>query len=713
MSLLHATLLGGALLAAIPVLIHLFNRVRGKRIRFPAIRLVEESPPPTQRRRKFEDIPLMILRILAVILIAIWLARPYRNVTDTSVGRGAEPEASVIIVDNTASMDFRESGERRFDRAVSLAKALIENLKPEDQAVVVPLVSRTDDPESLSQSQKDLLQQAGRIQIEWAAADPMARLEKASALLDKSQLQVKSIYFFTDLQGASWSIPPGMGTPAPGAPALKLIDVRRTADSGNRGIVSAQAVSEASGQSSVAVAEARVANYTQNGDRDIEFELRSGADSILRGAVQAPAGAVATARLSYDAANLKATESSWIEIEHDQLEADDRRYLVLNSLRKLNLLIVDGDPQALDYRAESYYLRQALQPNPAAESRFQFRVMSAGQLPDLSGDTDAVFLLNVRELPKESIERLNKWVEGGGSLFLSVGDQIDIEKYNEEFASLLPVRLRGVRVLGEDAVFAQGSDDRRERVERFATGHPVFRPFTALEGGGFSSIRFTVYALSEPGAGETSPLMWLGSGAPVLVERQVGLGRSVIWMSSFDRDWSDIVFKPVFLPLVHRLTEYLCGALGDSLPLDVPASQPVEFAAPPGVRSAVLETPDGRRLPVEVAAGDGDRPVRIADTWERGVYTVIWGEGSRAGERVRFAVNIDPKESDLKPLDPAELELLARRYPLAAVGGPSGGELSGASFSLNRREEFYRSFAFFAVMALLAESGLALAGRRR
>ncbi len=713
MSLLHASLLGGFLLAAAPVLIHLFNRVRGQRFRFPAIRLVDESPPPTQRRRRIEDLPLMVLRILAVILITLWISRPYRNVKDSSVGRGTEPEASVIIVDNSASMDYREGSEARFNHARSLARGLLSNLKPEDQAIVIPLISRKEDPATFSQSRNELIAGLDQFQIEWAAVDPFARIEKAVAMLDKSELKLRSVYFFTDMQASTWEIPPSTGTPPAGTPGLKLIDVRRSAETSNHAVVSAQAVSEASGQSSVAVAEARVANYTDSGSGEIEFELRSGNQSILRGAVQAPAGTTATARLSYDASGLKGDAPSWIQLAEDRLPADDRRYLVLNPLRKLNLLFVDGDPQALDFRSESYYARQALHPNPAAESRFQYQVVSAGQLPELGTGIDAIFLLNVRELPKESIERLNHWVEDGGSLFMSVGDQIDPDRYNEEFGRILPLRIRGIRALGEDAVFAQGTDDRRERLSRFATGHPVFRPFTALEGGGFSSAKFLAYALGEPGGGEPVPLMWLGSGAPMLIERKIGKGRSMIWMSSLDRDWSDLVFKPVFLPLMHRLTEYLCGALGDTLPLDVPASKPVELVAPPSVTQATLLTPDGRSSPLSISAEGSDRPVRITDTWERGIYTVVWGGGSRAGERVRFAVNIDAREADLRPLDETALEQLSHRYLLAAVGGPSGTEITGASFSLSRREEFYRPFILALAMVLLVESVLALAVKRK
>ncbi|MCW5829255.1 MAG: BatA and WFA domain-containing protein [Deltaproteobacteria bacterium] len=712
MSLLHISLLGGLLLAAVPLLIHLFNRVRGQRVRFPAIRLVDESPPPTQRRRRLEDVLLMLLRMLAIILLTFWIARPYRTIKDTSVGRGMEPEAVAIIVDNSASMDYRESSGPRFDHALSLARALVTSLKPEDQAVVIPLVSRDEDPENLIQSQKELLQSLDRIRIEWAAPDPLARVEKAAVLLEKSPLELKSVYFFTDMQSAAWQLAPGQGSPPPGAPALKLIDVRASGSTDNRAIVSAQAVSEASGQSSVATAEARVANLMESGSGDIEFELRTARRSILRGAVQAPAGAVATARISYDASELTSGEVSWLELEADRLPADNRRYLVLNPLRKLKLLIVDGDQQALDSRAESYYVRQALHPNPAAETRFQYRVIPAGELPPLDNDIDAVMLMNVRELPSDSVSRLARWIEEGGSLFISLGDQIDPDRYNEQMGRVLPIRLRGIRAIGEDAVFAQGSDDRRERLSRFATGHPVFRPFTALEGGGFSSVRFTAYGLGEPGGGDAAALMWLGSGAPMLVERQLGQGRSLVWMSSLDRDWSDLVFKPVFLPLIHRITEYLCGALGDTLPLDVPASRPVELMAPPGAKTATVETPDGRQLPVEIADSDGDRPLRITDTWERGIYTVAWGGGARAGERIRFAVNIDPVEADLKPLDETQLEQLSRRYPLSAVGGPSGEIITGASFSLSRREEFYRTFILALALALLAESVLTVRARK-
>src|SRR5579872_7275177 len=65
---------GGALVSA-PILIHLINRMRFKRVRWAAMEFLLKSQKRNRRRLIIEQLILLLLRILLVILAGLLLAR--------------------------------------------------------------------------------------------------------------------------------------------------------------------------------------------------------------------------------------------------------------------------------------------------------------------------------------------------------------------------------------------------------------------------------------------------------------------------------------------------------------------------------------------------------------------------------------------------------------------------------------------------------------
>src|SRR5207245_5198250 len=65
----------GAALIASPIIIHLINRMRFKRIRWAAMEFLLKSQKRSRRRLIIEQLILLLLRILMVVALAILLSR--------------------------------------------------------------------------------------------------------------------------------------------------------------------------------------------------------------------------------------------------------------------------------------------------------------------------------------------------------------------------------------------------------------------------------------------------------------------------------------------------------------------------------------------------------------------------------------------------------------------------------------------------------------
>ncbi|MCX5755637.1 MAG: BatA domain-containing protein [Gemmatimonadetes bacterium] len=93
----------GALLVALPILIHMMGRGRTTVMRFPTLRFLESSRLMPVRRTRLQDIPLLVLRALAIVAAAMALAQPlFRDATPPATADSRV--ARVIVIDTSASM---------------------------------------------------------------------------------------------------------------------------------------------------------------------------------------------------------------------------------------------------------------------------------------------------------------------------------------------------------------------------------------------------------------------------------------------------------------------------------------------------------------------------------------------------------------------------------------------------------------------------------
>src|SRR5271155_6268903 len=88
---------GGALVSA-PILIHLINRMRFKRIRWAAMEFLLKSQKRNRRRLIIEQLILLLLRILLVLLAAFLVARY------VYAGYGEKGTHHVVVIDDTPGM---------------------------------------------------------------------------------------------------------------------------------------------------------------------------------------------------------------------------------------------------------------------------------------------------------------------------------------------------------------------------------------------------------------------------------------------------------------------------------------------------------------------------------------------------------------------------------------------------------------------------------
>ena len=122
-------LIGGLAISA-PILIHLFNRFRYKQVEWGAMELLRKAVIVRKRKIRIEDLLLLTLRCLAILLLALALARPILT-PEGAPWLGKNKDVSVVIaLDVSFSMAHKSGVKARFERAADRVRDIAKTLKP-------------------------------------------------------------------------------------------------------------------------------------------------------------------------------------------------------------------------------------------------------------------------------------------------------------------------------------------------------------------------------------------------------------------------------------------------------------------------------------------------------------------------------------------------------------------------------------------------------
>jgi hypothetical protein len=683
----------GLAAAAVPIAIHLIGRRRAPVKRFGAIDFLFGSNKRVARRLRLRELLLLAVRVAACLAIPLALAKPFVSCSSAGMTVARGPQAVVLVLDNSFAMAARDGGVPLLDRARERARQLVEEMGPEADVAVLFTAEGADAPGELSRDHLRILDVLEDARVTMRPADTSGTLRRAAALLATSSHGARRVYLLSALAATGFR-------PGEDVSGVEIIPVPIPDQPlGNIAIVNVTAEKDPEmGPRGVAVT-AEVANFGPT-KRERTVTLRLGGRAIARGLVQLLPGERASKRFS---AQLPAEERGAeivVEVEGDELGVDDQRYLRVELRRDVRVLIVDGDPSTVRHDDEAFYLETALRPGDRGDSSVVVSVATADELARRKlSDVDVVFLLNVKPLDPPRVTELEGWVKKGGGLFISVGDNVDPDAYNGAMAPLLPQELRSLRRL------ADGPRDpeigRAERLGRLDATHPIFQVFSS-EAASLREARFWNIMLVDPTvtAEGRAILASFASGAPALIQAELGSGRVLLFTSTIDRDWNDLPIHPGFLPLVQQIARHLARAplSDDDAQLLVGHTHEVPVAA--GDQRIEITSPSGTKTVFDGARLANRTSVPFTSTNEVGFYSVAVtdSEGS-ARPRVssNFVANLDPVGSD------------TRRVDLAALAA-SGSADPAAPKLARRRVELWHALAAALLLVLFGEALLTRRG---
>ncbi|MGI8604707.1 MAG: BatA domain-containing protein [Verrucomicrobiales bacterium] len=698
MSFLAPLFLLGALAIAGPVIFHLVQRVTRERQKFSSLMFLQPTAPKLTHKRRFEHWLLLLLRISALILLALAFARPFFREESRKSPPANSGRRTIVLVDASASM--RRAG--LWEAARKQASAALRDTDPTDEVAVwtfgrgtTPLIDFAQWNGTPPDGRMALVEgRLTQVSPDWTGTHLAGALMSAAEALDddpgKSAEIARRIVLISDMQeGSHLNALGGYEWPKGIEVVVKpVLATRRT----NAGVhLAADSTDAARPSDSVRVRVSNAANSTSD-----QFQIGwAGETQSFMGTgqdVYVPAGQSRIATLPWPneetpadvtgGAKLRPTR---ILLRGDDELFDDEMFIVPPETKRVKVLYV-GTESPDDVRQPLFFLRRALPNN----RNIVVSVDLASPDAPLTAESlaSSSMMIVTAPLPPNQAQGLREQMIHGKTVLCPLK--------NADFAPSL-AQLAGV----DSLPLAEVKPASYAMLAEVDFRHPLFVPFADPRFSDFTKIRFWKYRRVDvaelPGA---RVLARFDSNDPAVIECPVGKGRLIILTSGWHPEDSQFALSTKFAPLLASLLEWtgqtavprVQYVVGDEVRLDSSNPATILRGVPPG--SATLLRPDGTSVVVE-----GER-FSAEHTRQPGIYALTTADSVR-----KVAINLDPAESQTAPMNSEDLERWAvpLRQPPAAAKTTVAREEPFTAVQTEGRQKLWRWFLVAALLFLLAE----------
>ncbi len=698
----HYPLLWGLLLVGVPVVIHLINMLRHRRVQWAAMEFLLQSQKKNRTWIMLKQLLLLLLRMLAVAVVVLIVAGPLlRNQFGNLLG--STKTHHIVLLDDSFSMSDRWADSSAFGEAKLVIQRIGTEAARQRQPQTFTLLRFSRVARIDRGTQPDLLEEPvdtgfsskldemfREIEVSQTSAGPTAALDAIGQLLGESADERRIVYLISDFRARQWDDPTDLqeqllqlNEADAEVHLINCVDRARP----NLAITSLRAAEGIRAAGVPLLMEVTVQNFGTTTAKEVSVLLEEDGHSRpgTRIAEIPPGRAVMDRFLVHF--HTAGEHQMTARLESDAVAADNVRYHALSFPVDVPVLMIDGSPDARDAR----FLSIASAPggpvrtgiNPQIETP---RYLSLNPL----AQHHTINLLNIERMDRSAVEALEQYISAGGGVSIFLGERCRSQFINDELyrhgKGFFPLP-----VVGQTELLV----DRLEKAPDLQVGdHPIFRRAADERFGFIKTVIVQRYFAApdgwKPEADSTIRVIArLRNGAPLVVERRFGEGRVVAFLTTAAPAWNNWARNPSFVVAMQDMQAYLSRrgpsevsrVVGSKLELELDPDQyqpqvrfmkPAEYAAPPATIDAA-------------PTADGSLAAELAETDTSGIYEARLTTTNGTSEVRRYAYNVEAEEGNLKallgPQLAARLSGVKYEYRQAVAFQYTVSELAGYNMS--------------------------------
>ncbi|HOS47536.1 MAG TPA: BatA domain-containing protein [Bacteroidia bacterium] len=663
-------------LLAIPVIIHLFNFRRFKKVVFTNVRFLQELKEETTRVSKLKHLLVLACRLLAVMFLVFAFAQPIIPIGKAGV-QSAQKNVSVFV-DNSFSMEGVTKDGSLLEVAKKKATEIVNAYPPTTRFQLL-----TNDFQSVHQrliTKDEFLDELSRVKISPISRNLSSVIERQKEAFSQQQYDAKDFFIVSDFQSSTSDLDQVKSDSLMNLNIVSL-PVQATANafidtcSLNSPVVLLNKPSELN---------VVVSNGGEEDLDNIPVKLSINGSQRAVATVSVPAGKSVTTTMSFTV-----TVPGWQKLEvsivDQPITFDDKYYLSFEVKQELNVLSLDG-------HNGGPYLKALFGQDPF----FKFNQVPVNQVDYSSLQKQDLVILN--ELPALSSglsAELMKYLSKGGSIIWFPDSSADLSGYNQFLQ----------QIGGETFTGIESTND---KVENIDLKSPIFSDIFEKNQRSASNIDYPVTSKHFVFTGNTKSsrqvLMSLQSGAAFLSEYSKDKGKVFLFAVPLTPGFSNLARHAIVVPMLYKIALYsmhspaMMSVIGGDASIEVEAAEPggEETFHLTNAESKIDLIPMHRVLPGGIAINANDQ-IPVAGQYDLAV----------SGKNIAtLSFNYNRKESVMQFSDEATLQEKGKSARIGSMNyyKPTAADLTKTLNQLAEGISLWKYCIILVLLFLLAET---------
>lgn len=529
----------------IPLLLHLFNLRKYKRVFFPDTRFLRSLQLSSRKQSKVRNWWLMLMRMLFLAALVTAFAQPYF----TSIQEDNQPVVHALFIDNSYSMTAASGQLSLLDKCKTMAVDLVEQAKPDARFVVLTHDRSAATRPMTATETLSAIQEIKPV----APTIPLSSLmNKLHAVKETEGNTRWELYIFSDLQRPAFvdTFRTGLLTKDD---AIFIYPARQKGLS-NRSVDSCYFLNPAldSRQPNKLLVQLRQAGVTDGSTR---LQVKVGNQVRAVKTINFKDNTVLT-----DTIDLQLSDAGWqqisVSIEDFPLSYDDTFRMTARVQPQLSVLIVGAN-------AIQPYLQAAF----SVENGFLRQYVPVTDLqPDKWKAFNLIVLQDVNVLDNNLQTALKAALDNGQQVLMFPGTGLQVNHFNQDIKSIAPITLGA-------------ADTSKQTVAQLQQQHQLLRDLFDVvpEDVQLPSTRkrYPIYAGL---AARQQSIMSYSDGTPFLAQYSIGRGNLFICAAPLDDRYTNFALGYYFMPLLYKMAiqnsmhQVYARHIGDPEPIWMPVS---------------------------------------------------------------------------------------------------------------------------------------------
>lgn len=515
----------GLVAVAIPVVVHLFNFRRYKKVYFSNVERLEQLQSETRKQSTLRQILIMAARILAIVFLVLAFARPVIKKGDNTFASGNNLVS--VYIDNSFSMDGTDGSVSLLEKAKGKAREIVAAYGPTDRFQL--MTSDVAGRQFHWLNKDDMLTEIDDVESSGSTLTIAAAVQKLSDFLSHGGGENRQAYIISDFQASTVDLSDLKKDSTIGLTLVPLESAGRS----NVYIDSVALGAPVTNKGSSVTVEVWVCNES---DEDLEKQpvtLFVNERQRALATVDLPAQSRSKVDMHF-VVDMTGILNCRVETVDYPVTFDDKHYFTLNVRDRIRGLIVEGADRNI-------FLEKLFD----GDSTVVMASMAVQQMDFSRIDgTDVIVLDELKSMPSGMSQSLKGFVDDGGTAVVILGSDVDVDSYNEALGLFAAPRI-GSRRQGRFPVAAVNFDNALYS-NVFAGGNKDVEMPTVTD----------YYRLESSASTIREPIMTLSNGDEYISVTQSGAGRLYLIAAPLRDEHSDFVRQALFVPTVYNMALY-------------------------------------------------------------------------------------------------------------------------------------------------------------